>query len=127
MMYQANKMVAQERIKCAEMEEELENARREGEALKGALKIIELENGQLRSLSSSGGPVPTETEHLPELSPVSPFVASMHSPEPSEESTILHSAEDSQPGSGASSPLTLKSPHLHPFEPLEESPWDEDT
>ena len=41
-------MVAQERIKRAETEEELHEARTEKEALKSALKVIECENGRLR-------------------------------------------------------------------------------
>ena len=41
-------MVAQERIKRAETEEELREARMEKEALKSALKVIENENGRLR-------------------------------------------------------------------------------
>jgi hypothetical protein len=41
-------MVAQERIKRAETEDELREARMEKEALKSALKVIESENGRLR-------------------------------------------------------------------------------
>ncbi|KAA1475086.1 hypothetical protein DENSPDRAFT_407555 [Dentipellis sp. KUC8613] len=46
---QANKMVASERIKRAEAEEELRQTRAEKDALRSALKILESENGQLRS------------------------------------------------------------------------------
>jgi len=42
---EANKMVAQERIKCAEMEEELKHTQREKDALKSAMRIVEQENG----------------------------------------------------------------------------------
>lgn len=41
-------MVATERIKRAETEEELQEARMEQEALKSALKLVETENGRLR-------------------------------------------------------------------------------
>ncbi|KAL5484908.1 hypothetical protein ACEPAI_7550 [Sanghuangporus weigelae] len=46
---EANKMVAQERIKCAEIEEELRQVRQEKEALKSAMRVIEQENERLKS------------------------------------------------------------------------------
>lgn len=46
-------MVAIERIKLAETEEELRQARDEKEALKGAMRVIESENGQLRGRAIS--------------------------------------------------------------------------
>lgn len=49
---EANKMVADERKKCAAYEEELEVCRSEKDALKGALKVVEAENGMLRQASS---------------------------------------------------------------------------
>ncbi|EIW83113.1 hypothetical protein CONPUDRAFT_164114 [Coniophora puteana RWD-64-598 SS2] len=48
---EANKMVATERIKRAETEEELQEIRLEKDALRRALRLIEDENGQLRSAS----------------------------------------------------------------------------
>jgi hypothetical protein len=45
---QANKMVRTERIRRAETEEELREARLEREALKSALRVVESENGRLR-------------------------------------------------------------------------------
>lgn len=45
---QANKMVAHERIKRAEAEDELREAKQEKEALRSALKLVEGENGRLR-------------------------------------------------------------------------------
>lgn len=45
----ANKMVASERIKRAEAEEEAREVRLEREALRSALKIVEGENGRLRA------------------------------------------------------------------------------
>lgn len=50
---EANKMVADERKKRAAYEEELEVCRAEKEALKGALKVVEAENGVLRQTSSA--------------------------------------------------------------------------
>ncbi|KAG7442544.1 uncharacterized protein BT62DRAFT_1010131 [Guyanagaster necrorhizus] len=50
---EANKMVATERIKLAETEEELREARQEKEALKSALRVVEGENVHLRGSSSS--------------------------------------------------------------------------
>lgn len=52
---QANKMVATERMRRAETEEELNQTRLEKDALRQALKLIEGENGRLRSASSSPG------------------------------------------------------------------------
>jgi len=46
---QANKMVATERIRRAETEEELKETRLEKEALKCALRVVEGENGRLRN------------------------------------------------------------------------------
>ena len=57
MLFQANKMVRTERIKCAEAEEELREVRLEREALKSALRVIETENGHLRR----GHPAPPST------------------------------------------------------------------
>ncbi|KAK7031088.1 hypothetical protein VNI00_013692 [Paramarasmius palmivorus] len=50
---EANKMVAQERIKRAESEEELKEARQQKEALKSALRLVEQEMENLRSSSGS--------------------------------------------------------------------------
>ena len=50
-------MVARERIKCAEVEEELRAAREEKEALKGAMRVIEQENGRLKTVPTSDVPI----------------------------------------------------------------------
>ncbi|KAH0828024.1 hypothetical protein J3R83DRAFT_3673 [Lanmaoa asiatica] len=50
---QANKMVATERMRRAETEEELTQARMEKDALRQALQLIEGENGRLRSANAS--------------------------------------------------------------------------
>ncbi|KAH7911022.1 hypothetical protein BJ138DRAFT_37374 [Hygrophoropsis aurantiaca] len=50
---EANKMVATERIRRAETEEELQEVRMEKDALHEALRLIETENGRLRSANIS--------------------------------------------------------------------------
>ncbi|KAG2055344.1 hypothetical protein BDR06DRAFT_882493 [Suillus hirtellus] len=62
---EANKMVASERIKRAETEEELQEVRLEKDALKEALRLIEGENGRLRGVQSPAGEVPDKTSQLP--------------------------------------------------------------
>ncbi|THH03120.1 hypothetical protein EW145_g6511 [Phellinidium pouzarii] len=56
---EANKMVAHERIKCAEIEEELRQVREEKEALRSAMRVVEQENLRLRS------PALTQSEEGP--------------------------------------------------------------
>ncbi|KAG1752847.1 hypothetical protein EDB19DRAFT_1670155 [Suillus lakei] len=62
---EANKMVATERIKRAETEEELQEVRLEKDALKDALRLIEGENGRLRGAQLSAGGVSDKTPQLP--------------------------------------------------------------
>ncbi|KAF8989782.1 hypothetical protein BDQ17DRAFT_1333859 [Cyathus striatus] len=57
---EANKMVATERMKRAETEEELKQLQLEKEALRSALKVIEGENRSLRNYTSHS------SEHLPD-------------------------------------------------------------
>ncbi|KAG0700813.1 hypothetical protein DFH29DRAFT_602636 [Suillus ampliporus] len=61
---EANKMVATERIKRAETEEELQEVRLEKDALKEALRLIEGENGRLRGTKLSAGEVSDRTPSL---------------------------------------------------------------
>ncbi|KAI6131604.1 hypothetical protein EDD16DRAFT_1537505 [Pisolithus croceorrhizus] len=63
---EANKMVAAERIRRAETEEELQEARREKDALREALRVVEGENGQLRSANITSGNFSDRTEQLSE-------------------------------------------------------------
>ncbi|KAH8119520.1 hypothetical protein DFH11DRAFT_1686364 [Phellopilus nigrolimitatus] len=53
---EANKMVAHERIKCAEIEAELRQIRQEKDALRGAMRIIEQENSRLKSPALTQSP-----------------------------------------------------------------------
>lgn len=62
---EANKMVAAERIKRAETEEELQEACREKDALREALRVVEGENGQLRSANITSGNLTDRTEQQP--------------------------------------------------------------
>ncbi|KAG2342823.1 hypothetical protein BDR05DRAFT_963619 [Suillus weaverae] len=64
---EANKMVATERVKRAETEEELQEVRLEKDALKEALRLIEGENDRLRGAQLSAGGVPDKTPQ--QLSP----------------------------------------------------------
>lgn len=58
---QANKMVATERIKLAEADDELRSTLQEKEALKSALKLIEQENDRLRQhISEKADPASSE-------------------------------------------------------------------
>lgn len=61
---EANKMVATERIKRAETEEELQEVRLEKDALREALRLIEVENGRLRGAQLSVGGVSDKTPQL---------------------------------------------------------------
>ncbi|KAG6375522.1 hypothetical protein JVT61DRAFT_3081 [Boletus reticuloceps] len=65
---QANKMVATERMKRAETEEELVQTRLEKDALHQALKLIEGENGRLRSAKAPLD-MPSDQTDQPETSP----------------------------------------------------------
>jgi hypothetical protein len=65
---QANKMVATERIRRAETEEELKETRLEKEALKSALLVIEGENGRLRGVNVSTDDTISSTQPYSSLS-----------------------------------------------------------
>lgn len=62
---EANKMVATERIKRAETEEELQEVRLEKDALKEALRLIEGENDRLRGAQLSAGGISDKTPQRP--------------------------------------------------------------
>ncbi|KAI6021512.1 hypothetical protein BKA83DRAFT_92629 [Pisolithus microcarpus] len=129
---EANKMVAVERIKRAETEEELQEARREKDALRQALRVVEGENGQLRSANVTSGNFLDRTEQPSESStlevPVNPgftlepapkpcVVASRRTqvPEILKETGILVASEDTPPAT--SSNMTFISL------PDDPSPW----
>ncbi|KAF8345544.1 hypothetical protein F5887DRAFT_1158768 [Amanita rubescens] len=60
----ANKMVATERMKRAETEEELKEARLEQEALRSALRLVEGENSNLREASQTAVPSSSGTNRI---------------------------------------------------------------
>ncbi|KAL4073819.1 hypothetical protein V8B97DRAFT_1936590 [Scleroderma yunnanense] len=62
---EANKMVATERIKRAETEGELQEVRKEKNALREALRLIEGENGRLRSANVTSEAVSDRIEQMP--------------------------------------------------------------
>ena len=82
---QANKMVATERMRRAETEEELNQTRLEKDALHQALKLIEGENGRLRSANASPD-APLGRTNLsdlpPQLSVITPLHSSPNPPSP---------------------------------------------
>ncbi|KAG1715626.1 hypothetical protein ID866_1550 [Astraeus odoratus] len=89
---EANKMVATERIKRAETEEELRELRKEKDALREALRLVEGENGRLRSANLSSGALSDHTEQpsssTPLETPAGPSVTLTLSP-PSPEQHAL--------------------------------------
>ena len=82
---QANKMVATERMRRAETEEELNQTRLEKDALHQALKLIEGENGRLRGANASpdtaSGRV-NQSDASSQLSVVTPLRSSSNPPSP---------------------------------------------
>jgi len=80
---EANKMVATERVKRAETEEELQEVRLEKDALKEALRLIESENGQLRTGQLSTGGISDRTAHQPSSHSRSSSRDAIKSPPPS--------------------------------------------
>lgn len=137
---QANKMVATERMKRAETEEELNQTRSEKDALRQALKLIEGENDRLRSANVSSASPLGQIDQPDEPSPQTPSTGEAPSPlAPSYDSLpdfVLEPAPkpslhrktlstetlvtvDSLRGS---LPVIAASPSL-PFFPDEPSPW----
>lgn len=133
-------MVATERMKRAETEEELKELRQEKEALRSALRLIEGENFNLRSSENVGSPrvedlAPRPRSHtrssseiavksrpesldleyssLPPLPPSpSPYPEPISDTRPLSTSPSSFDEEDSQP-----------TPRYQPYQPLEPSPW----
>ncbi|KAG9044618.1 hypothetical protein FS837_007843 [Tulasnella sp. UAMH 9824] len=95
---EANKMVADERKKCAAYQEELEVCRSEKDALKGALKVVEAENGLLRQTSNIESTI---------LVPSSPIEVTPDD--------IGDDAQDEDDAGSVSSLQAVKSPTDHKF------------
>jgi len=149
---EANKMVAQERIKCAEMEEELKQTQREKDAMKSAMRIVEQENeslkkskqeekqrvGNLDIVNSIARALREDSHKSDPPSPLRPRTPATHEPESELDSEPQVTPLDNQsstkppsdrlrnftfpPRSWTSSNSALPSSPL-PDMPLEESPW----
>lgn len=91
---EANKMVATERIKRAETEEELHEIRKEKDVLREALRVIEGENGLLRSANVTSGAPSDHTEQASSsMAPSDPTVkVTLSPPSPEEHSPEMHDA-----------------------------------
>ncbi|KDQ12235.1 hypothetical protein BOTBODRAFT_34515 [Botryobasidium botryosum FD-172 SS1] len=76
---EANKMVASERRKRAEAEEELQNVLSEREALRGALRVVEGENTRLRQVEAEEAPA---EQARPDLSSTSTSASEAPSVDP---------------------------------------------
>jgi hypothetical protein len=117
---QANKMVASERIRRAEIEEELRQTLLEKEALRSALQILEGENGRLRTLSDAG--------HLTSGAPSSsgaPEACLPPSPSPTLTRSFETGREDTE-GETKAATTTVPVPHSQTthaqVDPAEEEP-----
>ncbi|KAG9316782.1 hypothetical protein JVU11DRAFT_2846 [Chiua virens] len=133
---EANKMVATERMKRAETEEELSQVCLEKDALHQALKLIEGENGLLRSARSpSDTPTPVAVDLPVRFSPKPPsplngisghLTGFVLEPAPKPSLAALHRKTASMEYTGAvelsiSSLVTASPPP--PLSPDEPSPW----
>ena len=116
---QANKMVAEERMKVADLEEELRERSSEREALKLAMKILEEENQRFRAILASSSQA---VRHAKAATP-----ARRHTPSPSL-SHSRHSSTSSLTIPDANR-HTADSPYVSPqcLTPTESSPWAGDT
>ncbi|KIK99388.1 hypothetical protein PAXRUDRAFT_822806 [Paxillus rubicundulus Ve08.2h10] len=115
---EANKMVATERMKRAETEEELKEVRTEKDALREALRLIEGENGQLRSANASSGTRSNRTEALPSSTPshLFPALLSLSPPSPSLPSTGSPGAINDETTTPVVTPFVAEMPkHLASF------------
>ena len=118
MVTQANKMVAEERMKVADLEEELRERASEREALKLAMKILEEENQRFRSILTSASQVVRNVKATAPARGLTPSPSRNHSRHPSKSSLSIPIVP-SAPGSPHASPQYLT--------PAESSPWADDT
>jgi len=111
---QANKMVAQERMKVADLEEELRERASEREALKLAMKILEEENQRFRAVLASAPQAVRQARATPPPRRLSPSPSRSHSRQSSNSSLTIPIVRH-----------TLESPYASPqyMTPTESSPW----
>ena len=118
MVTQANKMVAEERMKVADLEEELKQRASEHEALKLAMKILEEENQRFRNILASASQVVQNVKDTTPVRGLTPSPSRNHSRR-SSKSSLSIPAVPSAPGSPRAS--------LQYLTPAEPSPWLDDT
>ncbi|KAF9650608.1 hypothetical protein BDM02DRAFT_3185272 [Thelephora ganbajun] len=117
---EANKMVAHERMKVADLEDELRERASEREALKLAMKILEEENQRFRNILTSASQV---VRHVKATTPTRCLTPN---PNPNPNPSRSHSRHSSQ--SSLSMPIVSSapgSPHTSPqyLTSSESSPW----
>lgn len=115
---QANRMVAEERMKVADLGEELRERASEHEALKLAMKVLEEENQQFRNTLTSTPRAVRNVEAAIPAQALAPSPSRSHSRHSSKSSLSIPVAP-STPGSPRASPQYLT--------PAEPSPWIDDT
>jgi len=115
---QANKMVAEERMRVADLEEELRERDSEREAMKLAMKILEEENQRFRAILASASQVVRQVKIAAPARRLTPSPSRSHSRHSSRSSLSIPIARHT-PGSPPASPQYMT--------PSESSPWAGDT
>jgi len=118
MVTQANRMVAEERMKVADLGEELRERASEREALKLAMKLLEEENQRFRNILASTSQAARNVKATTPTRGPTPSPSRNHSRNSSKSSLSIPVAS-STPGSPRASPQYLT--------PAEPSPWIDDT
>jgi hypothetical protein len=115
---QANKMVAEERMKVADLQEELRQRASEHQALKLAMGILEEENQRFRNILASASQVVRSVKATTPTRGLTPSPSRNHSRRSSKSSLSIPVA-----------PSTPGSPHTSPqyLTPAESSPWNDET
>ena len=111
---QANKMVAEERMRVADLEDQLREGASEREALKLAMNILEEENQRFRSILASASQVVPQVAFATPTQRITPNPSRSHSRHSSKSSLSIPIAPPA-PGSPCASPQHLT--------PTESSPW----
>lgn len=118
MITQANRMVAEERMKVADLEGELRERASEHGALKLAMKVLEEENQLFRNTLASTSQAVRNVEATAQAQALTPSPSRNHSRH-SSKSSLSIPVVPSTPGSPRASPQYLT--------PAEPSPWIDDT
>jgi len=115
---QANKMVAQERMKVADLEAELRERASEREAMKLAMKILEEENQRFRTILTSASQAVRQARASTPARHLSPSPSRSHSRHSSKSSLSIPIARHPTGSPPQASPQYLT--------PSESSPWISD-